>query len=262
MKKFWSFCLIVFLCLFFNINSFAHSGNLDSLGGHHNNKEGNYHYHEGTYAGWVVKLKGDNPNSEGAYFDPSLIYDELNLYTASPWAYDELNLSYKSGLLKGIKNMYSAKFNESITREEFAKLLINSIEVNYPNYKDKYIRSSNAFNDLNLFKAEVGTCYQLGIINGYNETTFKPKNLITREEMACMLYRYIEVFTDLDLTFSQVELYDQNEISEWAVNEVKSLVYKGIIKGIDTKDLMVVFGSKSETTIEQAIILLYRTNNN
>ena len=46
-RKFVSFLLVVLLVFSLPLISFAHSGNTDSKGGHHDNISGGYHYHHG-----------------------------------------------------------------------------------------------------------------------------------------------------------------------------------------------------------------------
>ncbi|WP_157530532.1 YHYH domain-containing protein [Hymenobacter norwichensis] len=55
MKLFFKLSIFVFLiCSALNLS--AHSGGLDSNGGHHNHKSGGYHYHRGVRGnmGWIA----------------------------------------------------------------------------------------------------------------------------------------------------------------------------------------------------------------
>lgn len=85
-KKIISVSLIgLILIILSSFNVFAHSGNLDSLGGHNVNtptagyEVGTYHYHTGPYAGWIVDKKGDIPDKSKDKFDATLVYKTIEL---------------------------------------------------------------------------------------------------------------------------------------------------------------------------------------
>lgn len=252
------FATIITLILPFN--SFAHTGGLDSLGGHNvrttgtEYEVGTYHYHKGTYAGWIVNNKGDIPNSTST-FNPKLIKDSINVTKASPWAIVELNKAYKAGLYRGVKNYISNKFQDDITRSEFCKLMVNYIQIAKPDIKPSNIQCN--FKDLDKFGSETIKAYKYGIIKGFSNTEFKPNALITREQIACILFRYLDIYTDTNLNPTSVIIKDSDEISTWALEEVQSLVSLEIIKGFDSGE-EVLFRPKLNTTVEQGILLIYR----
>ena len=254
--------LIPMILMLLPINGYAHSGILDSLGGHnvitsgHGFDIGTYHYHRGIYAGWIVDNKGDIPNSNSK-FTPNIITDNIDNKT-SQWAYNEVNSAYKLGLLKGVKNTFINKCKSNITREEFCKLIVNSVQLADIDYENRFVKNNNTFNDLAKYNFEVNIAYKLDIVRGYSEKEFKPTKTITREEMAVMLYRYLEIFSNKDLTKTS-SIEDEIMISSWASYEVNALVAIHIIKGTSTGD-KIVFSPKNYTTLEQAIILVYRSN--
>lgn len=252
--------MVITACL--PISSYAHNGGLDALGGHHvwtggyGYVVGTYHYHEGTYAGWIVSAKGHIPTGNDV-FDASLIADSINTKEASVWAIDEINLAYESGLFKGVKNTFSSKFQTNITRAEFCKLILNYIQINNSNYKSKFLRNAK-FEDTSMFKSEINTIYSLGIVNGYSEKEFRPNKPITRQEIACMLYRYLNVFTSTDINKRDIVVKDSTDIAHWADKEVHGLVSLGIIKGTQSDEYGINFTPLANTTIEQAVLLIFR----
>jgi hypothetical protein len=55
-----SFVVLVLLLFVLSIGSaFAHGGGIDAYGGHNDNKNGNYHAHQGTCAGRTFDSKSD-----------------------------------------------------------------------------------------------------------------------------------------------------------------------------------------------------------
>lgn len=251
--------LVVIISLVLSLNVFSHSGNTDSLGGHNVKTSGTgyavgtYHYHSGNYAGWIVNFKGQIPDSN-SMFDAKLITNNINTSAASSWAKKDLNLSYKKGLLKNLTYMVDS-FKKDITREEFCKLVMNYMDLRGNGYTN--IRNTVSFTDLDKFQKDIKKAYMLGIVNGYSDSEFRPKNKITREEIACMIHRTLSFFQN-NYEISQYTISDSASISSWAVDEVDDLISYNIINGTSKDGNVVKFSPKSYTTKEQAIILLYR----
>jgi hypothetical protein len=67
-----------------------------------------------------------------------------------------------------------------------------------------------------------------GIINGFNDNTFRANNKLTRKEMAVMVMKAFayDVPSNPKLSFS-----DAKKIPSWAKNYVGKAVELGIIKG-------------------------------
>jgi LPXTG-motif cell wall-anchored protein len=82
LKKLLCLVLVVIFVVMGTGMAYAHSGGLDSLGGHYVRKPGKgfivgtYHYHQGKYAGWIVTCKGDVPDPKLDKFECSIITDD------------------------------------------------------------------------------------------------------------------------------------------------------------------------------------------
>lgn len=75
------------------------------------------------------------------------------------------------------------------------------------------------------------------IVNGVTKTEFKPKNNVTREQLALMLYRYASSKNMVSDAVGSIEAFaDKDKVSDWAKDAMKWAVGKGIITGkIDNK---------------------------
>jgi hypothetical protein len=181
--------------------------------------------------------------------------DEL-IEPASPWAQPEIDKAKEIGLLTTNTSMF---FTTNITRGQFAELVVNMVEKTL----DKEIESApkNTFTDTD--DTSILKAYNANIVNGISETEFAPKSLITREQIATMLYRaieYIETENGSEFTTKNetIEAYqDRQEVSSWAKSGVGILANNGIMKGTSDTTL----SPKGNATVEQCVILVYRLYN-
>ncbi|MCR8746916.1 S-layer homology domain-containing protein [Romboutsia lituseburensis] len=105
--------------------------------------------------------------------------------TKGHWAKESIDIAVTNGVCEGISK---TKFNPNgkITREETAAMLAN-----YKKISDYALDKTNTFNDKNNIsnwsKASVEGVLEKGYMGGYPDTTFRPKNSITRAEAVVTL---------------------------------------------------------------------------
>ena len=81
-----------------------------------------------------------------------------------------------------------------------------------------------------------------GIIKGYDDTTVRPNNSVTRAEFVTMITRLMKYNTDTDCTFDDAK-------SHWATKNIAACVGAGAINGVgDNK-----FAPDSSVLYEQAV---------
>jgi hypothetical protein len=94
------------------------------------------------------------------------------------------------------------------------------------------IISSDTFNDTdapNIIKA-----YQLGVVNGYPDGSFRPDALISRQELITMFYRALVA---LDSSYSsgnygELTFLDSSVIASFAIEASEFMVGEGLINGV------------------------------
>lgn len=172
---------------------------------------------------------------------------------ASSWAVPELEDAINYALIP--TSIDSQDFTQSITRAEFAAVAVRLYEA--LTLKSARPVESNPFTDTS--DSEVLKAYNLGITNGTSETTFEPKNLITRQEMATMMVRTLEkagIATGINL--NKVKKFeDHSKIESWALNGVYFMSDIGIIKGKGNN----VFDVLGSATREEALAISIRSVN-
>ncbi|WP_312652150.1 S-layer homology domain-containing protein [Aminipila sp.] len=144
------------------------------------------------------------------------------------------------------------KYLLEITREEFAELIVG-IYAKSNNMDKKSIKiKENPFKDTT--NIDVQRAYSLGIIQGVGKTTFDPNSNITREQIATMLTRFLNIKKiDTSSTNNLNSFTDKNDISNWSFDSLSYCVDNQIIQGAQNQ-----LQPKESTTVEQAITMLDR----
>lgn len=119
---------------------------------------------------------------------------------------------------------------DSITRAEFAVLVARSLALPTESYKGTF---TDVPASMKWAAQHIEAANQAGIINGYNETTFKPGEKINRQEMAAMIVRALK-YQNPDITVDEskfVNFLDSSDISSFAKKDVAMASAMGIING-------------------------------
>lgn len=173
----------------------------------------------------VYKSK-DGKNWEKTYEPLPEYVPYYDLEWASDWAVYELEDGWDLGirLKKHTKNGYN--FTSSITREEFCELLLTIPETKV---SIDEIPEIEQFNDTE--NHNIGKLAALGIIKGFGDGTFRPKDMLTREQAAVILARYAELFSEVESSSQHIYADSQN-ISDWATEGVNIVYSLNIMHGI------------------------------
>ena len=190
--------------------------------------------------------------------------------TVSTWAYNSVSNFKKAGLLpESFEDVDD--YTQNITRLQFAELMysVQKQTDNLTETRRSYLETLRAYTDTENEAA--GYLGKLGIMEGeivstdfvdgmmHDNYAFYPERLLTREEMAAVVYRAMSrscEYLIADAKENKKDLKkptDYNEISKWAKNEVVILSEVGVIAGMEDGS----FAPKANLTIEQAIQVLY-----
>lgn len=110
--------------------------------------------------------------------------------------------------------------------------------------------AATTFSDIgdSYAKTEIEALAELGIIDGYTDKTFKPKQKITREEFAKLICKGLQLFENPQAAAKFTD------VSEWARPYVGALVELGITNGTGKT----TFGGKDPLTREQLATFFIR----
>lgn len=98
---------------------------------------------------------------------------------------------------------------------------------------------------------------QQGIVNGYEDGTFRPDQLVSRQELATILYRTAKVLgRDLSGGVSLEKFPDGDQVGSWATDAVSWACGKGYINGSDENGQILLLPEDGATRAQMAAILM------
>ena len=171
---------------------------------------------------------------------------------STKWFYDAVKAVYDAGLMNGTSD---TKFDPSgvMTRAALVTLLSRLAAADTSDsgatlfFKDT---RANAW-----YADAVGWAVNCGIVNGYEDNTFRPNAPILRQELAALLVRF---FAHIGLTLEEdsgsAPFTDQARIPKWARADVEALRKTGLIKG----DAGGNFNPKSTASRAEVATITYR----
>lgn len=159
---------------------------------------------------------------------PTPTYTTFVDVPSSRWSATYINRLASLGIINGTGGGY---FEPTlyVTREEFVKMLAGVAGANVTGY------TSSRFPDVPLSRWSapyIAWAADRGITTGTDGGNFAPTMRITREEMATMIYRYVQSSgKTLPAKNAPVIFADANLISGWAQTPVSVMQQAGIIDG-------------------------------
>ena len=146
------------------------------------------------------------------------------------WFYEAVKYANENNLFKGATE---TKFepNSPMTRGMMVTVLWRMEKEPVVNYLMMY----KDVNQEEYYAEAIRWATSEKIVQGYSKIEFKPDEMLSRQEMVTMLYRYaiykemnIGIETEVDLT----TFVDSNAIEDYAIEAMEWSVGKGVIKGM------------------------------
>ena len=167
----------------------------------------------------------------------------------SHWARNDImflkNLSIINGYADG-----SFKPELNVSRAEFAAMVVRAAGWAVEEYHNEY--SDVAARD--WFASDIAVMFRRGVMKGSGDT-FRPGDMITREEAAVTIVRACSAAGGFDTAQNPEKVFDdENEISNWAVSSVKAAYMAGLVNGVDDAR----FSPKTEMTRAETAAIIRR----
>ena len=163
------------------------------------------------------------------------------------WAYENIKKLNELGIVNGDEK---GNFNPSqnVTREQFLKMLVETLEI-------KTTVGTNNFADVDAdawYSKYISTGVENGIINGITKDVFGVGSSISRQDMAVMIKRVIDL-KNIKVEAKEAIFNDNTLISDYAKDAVYAVRSSGIIEGYEG-----MFNPKSSLTRAEAATVIIR----
>jgi hypothetical protein len=176
----------------------------------------------------------------------------FNDVKAEDWFKDTVEVMASKGIIKGYADGSYLPQNK-ITRAEFASLLVRSF-----NLSDA--TAVNTFNDVksaDWFAADVAAAAKSGIVSGVGNGSFAPADNISRQDMAVMIARALQVVKNKSgavISDTKTLFKDGSSIDSYAQSGVAVAAKYEIIKGLPDGN----FAPTADATRAEAATMISR----
>jgi S-layer homology domain. len=159
------------------------------------------------------------------------------------WAESAINQAMKLGFVNGYPDN-TFKPEREVTRAEFVIMLVKALGLNGVEQKAVFTDNIPAW-----AKPYIETAVNQHMVSGYTDGTFRPNNKITREEMAAIIIRALNMNTDNN---TKLSFADSKQIAEWAKPYVALSSELGIMQGRGNNK----FAPKAPATRAEAVTVI------
>ncbi|ACT00509.1 S-layer homology domain-containing protein [Paenibacillus sp. JDR-2] len=159
------------------------------------------------------------------------------------WAESAINQAMKLGFVNGYPDN-TFKPEREVTRAEFVVMLAKALGLNGAEQKATFKDNIPTW-----AKPYIETAVNQHIISGYTDGTFRPNNRITREEIAAIAIRALDMNTSNN---TKLKFADTKQIAEWAKPYVALSNELGIMQGRGNNN----FAPKAAATRAEAVTVI------
>lgn len=164
------------------------------------------------------------------------------------WAKDAISALGARGIVKGVGD---GEFNPNgqVTRAEFITMLMKLFDLSDES-------ATTSFSDVKQgawYHGNIATAQKLGIVNGKPNGRFGVHENITREDMAVMVYKAVQI-KQLALVSGEATAFkDEANIASYAKQAVEAIQGAGIINGVGNDE----FAPKKNASRAEAAVMIY-----
>ena len=170
----------------------------------------------------VTPVQPTNPDKPS---DPKKGFDDVK---QGDWFYDEVTDLADKGYINGVSDNLFAP-NQNLSRGMLVTIL-------YRMDGEKAVANTSAFSDVvkdSWYEKAVNWAAANGIVYGYDNGCFGPNDMVTRQQMAAILWRYAQ-YKGIDVAANGTVLPDfpdRSEIAAWAGEAVSWAYSRGVMTG-------------------------------
>ena len=192
--------------------------------------------------------KPTQPTNPDKPSDPKKGFDDVK---QGDWFYDEVTDLADKGYINGVSDNLFAP-NQNLSRGMLVTIL-------YRMDGEKAVTNASTFSDVvkdSWYEKAVNWAAANGIVYGYDNGCFGPNDMVTRQQMAAILWRYAQ-YKGLDVAANGAVLPDfpdRSQIATWAGEAVSWAYSRGVMTGKTGGKL----DPNGNATRAEAAVMLYR----
>lgn len=176
---------------------------------------------------------------------------EVLAYTGvSGWAQADVDAADKLGIIPD--SLEKKALSGAMSRLEMCRMAVNTFEE--ITGTSLYPAKLNHFSDTK--DADVCVAFELGIVDGLPDGTFRPNQTITRQEFAKIIENLLTVLGWSEDAQTLSAFQDEAKVGSWARNAAARMVELGVVTGGSGK-----LSPQDSASIEQAGIMFLRAYN-
>ncbi len=180
-------------------------------------------------------------------FEPAIFTDTVY----NSWYSEHVDFVYDFGLMNGV-NDHSFAPDDPVTRGMVVTVL-------YRACGEPPITGDSDFTDVptgKYYSNAVVWAQSLGVVNGYNDGTYRPNDNVTREQLAAILYRFSQAnHEDMAPGVSLNGFPDAGMVHSYAKDALAWAVAEGIITGDGSNGKVYLRPDRSATRAQFATII-------
>lgn len=156
----------------------------------------------------------------------------------------------------------SLDLKQKITRGEMCELAVYAFELATGNSNDFLDENGNVISNTYFSDTKdpnISKAYEYGIVSGYPDGTFRPKQYLTRQEFFKIVenFCYSAAFKPSPKSGSLSSFADSGKVADWARSAAETCVTYGYVTGSTSKNGLVL-NPTSNTTREEAMTMFLR----
>jgi hypothetical protein len=198
------------------------------------------------------QLNDDVISAQVTHFSKYGVLEIVKSFKDVPNTYWAFNVIQSLAAKQIVSGVTTTEFNpkSNVSRAEFTALLVRALGLNAEGQVQFTDIKSDAW-----YSSYVATASKLGIVSGRSKDTFAPNASITREEMAIMVIRALEVKSGkkIDPAVGVTTFADASSISKWADSYVKTAAGLGLLQGRENNQ----FAPKGWMTRAESAQIIY-----
>jgi len=168
-------------------------------------------------------------NSSSSYVDVGKnAFGKFNDIPSDSWFYESVKYCVDKEIFKGVSEDRFGP-NDKVTRGMLVTIL-------YRIAKEEEDETST-FEDVDssmYYSIPISWAYKNGLVSGVGDNRFAPDKEITRQDLATIISKFIQNYrTEIEDQDEEVSYSDESLIAPYAIDNVRNLQRKGIMKGKD-----------------------------